>query len=114
LPKAARLLQSGPGPQLLNGLNISTLRYQRFRFQFSAFLAPSALDQVNDHDDDGNHDQEMDETAADVADEAKKPEHEQDNNYCPKHGVSFDLLNCPLLRHNVVIRSSKRSTSALA
>jgi cation transport regulator ChaB len=64
--------------------------FQRFRFQFSAFLPPSALDQVNDHDDDGNHDQEMDETAADVADEAEKPEHEQDNDYSPEHGVPFD------------------------
>src|ERR1700730_8424999 len=73
----------------------------------------AALDQVNDHEDDGNHDQEMDETAADVADEAEKPEHDQDNNYSPEHGVPFDLLNWPLLRHNVVIRSSKRSTSAL-
>jgi hypothetical protein len=48
------------------------------------------LDQVNDHDDDSNHDQEMDETAADVAEEAEKPEHEQDNNYGPEHGVPFD------------------------
>ena len=47
----------------------------------------SALEQVNDHDDDGNHDQEMDETAADVAEEAEKPEHEQDNNYSPEHDV---------------------------
>jgi hypothetical protein len=50
----------------------------------------SALDQVNDYDDDGNHDQEMDEPAADVADEAKKPKHDQDSNYSPEHGVPFD------------------------
>jgi hypothetical protein len=48
------------------------------------------LNQINDHDDDGNHDQEMDETAADVAEEAEKPENEQDNNYSPEHGVPFD------------------------
>jgi hypothetical protein len=48
------------------------------------------LDQVNDYDDEGNHEEEMDETAADVAEEAKKPEHEQDNNYSPEHGVPFD------------------------
>jgi cation transport regulator ChaB len=65
----------GLAPQLLN---------------FSSESAPSALDQVNDHDDDGNHDQEMNETAANVAEEAKKPEHEQDNNDSPEHGVPFD------------------------
>jgi hypothetical protein len=53
----------------------------------------------------------MDQTATDVGEEAEKPEHEQDNNYSPEHGVPFDLLNWPLLRHNVVIRSSKRSTT---
>jgi hypothetical protein len=48
------------------------------------------LDQVNDHDDDRNHDQEMDEPAANVADESEKPEHDQNNNYSPEHGVPFD------------------------
>jgi hypothetical protein len=43
------------------------------------------LDQVNDHDDDGNYEEEMDETAADVAEEAENPEHDQDNNYSPEH-----------------------------
>jgi hypothetical protein len=71
------------------------------------------LDQVNDHDDDGNHDQEMDETAADVADEAEKPKHDENNDYSPEHGVPFDLLNWPLLRHNVVIRSSNNLNSGL-
>lgn len=50
----------------------------------------SALDQVNDHDDDDNHEQKMDQTAAKVADEAEKPEHYQDDNYSPEHGVPFD------------------------
>jgi hypothetical protein len=50
----------------------------------------SALEQVNDHDDEGNHEEEMDETAADVAEEAEKPEHEQDNNDSPEHDVPFD------------------------
>src|ERR1700675_2236716 len=50
----------------------------------------SALDQANDHDDDGNHEQEMDEPTANVADEAEKPEHDQDDNYSPEHGVPFD------------------------
>jgi hypothetical protein len=51
----------------------------------------SALKQVNDQDDDGNYEQEMDQTAANVADKAKKPEHDQDDNDSPKHGYSFRL-----------------------
>jgi hypothetical protein len=49
--------------------------------------ASSALNQINDQNDDGNYEQEMDQTAANVADKAKKPEHDQDNNYSPKHGL---------------------------
>jgi hypothetical protein len=47
------------------------------------------LNQVNDQDDDGNDEQEMDQAAAKVADEAKKPEHDQDDNYSPEHGIPF-------------------------
>jgi hypothetical protein len=47
------------------------------------------LNQVNDQHDDGNYEQKMDQTAANVADEAKKPEHDQDDNYSPKHGFPF-------------------------
>ena len=35
----------------------------------------SALNQVNDQRNDGNHEQKMDQTAANVADKAQKPEH---------------------------------------
>jgi hypothetical protein len=48
-----------------------------------------ALNQVNNQDDDRNYEQEMDQTAANVAKKAKKPEHDQDNNYRPEHGVPF-------------------------
>jgi len=34
-----------------------------------------ALNQVNDEDDDSNYEQEMDQAAANVAEQAKKPEH---------------------------------------
>jgi hypothetical protein len=68
-----------------NPLNNSTAQLLNFSSESS-----SALDQVDDYDDDGNHDQEMDETAANVGEEAEKPEHDQDNNYSPKHGVPFD------------------------
>lgn len=58
----------------------------------TGILEPSsALNQVNYQDDDGNCEQEMDQTAANVADEAKKPEDDQDDNYSPEHGYSFRL-----------------------
>ena len=53
--------------------------------------ASSALNQVNDEDNYGNYEQEMDQTAANMANKAEKPEHHQDNNYSPKHGYSFRL-----------------------
>jgi hypothetical protein len=52
----------------------------------------SALKQVNDQDNDGNYEQEMDQTATNVSDKTKKPEHDQDDNYSPKHRIiSFRL-----------------------
>jgi hypothetical protein len=52
----------------------------------------SALNEVYDQDDDGNNEQEMDQAAANVADKAKKPENDQDDDYSPKHGYSFRLV----------------------
>jgi hypothetical protein len=49
------------------------------------------LNQVNNQDDDGNYEQEMDQTAANVANETKKPENDQNDNYSPEHGNSFRL-----------------------
>jgi hypothetical protein len=44
------------------------------------------LDQVNDQDDDGDDEQNVDETAHRVrADEAEKPEYQQDNKDSPEH-----------------------------
>jgi hypothetical protein len=37
---------------------------------------PSALNQLNNEHDDGNHEQKMNQTAAKVADKAQKPEHD--------------------------------------
>jgi hypothetical protein len=49
------------------------------------------LNQIYDQDDDGNYEQEVDQAAANVADEAKKPEDDQNDNYGPEHGCSFRL-----------------------
>jgi hypothetical protein len=48
----------------------------------------STLNQVNNEDDDSDHEQYMDQTAANVAEQAKQPKHEQDDNYSPQHGVN--------------------------
>ena len=56
----------------------------------TGILEPSsALNQVNDQDDDGNYEQEMDQAAANVANETKKPENDQNDNYSPEHGQCF-------------------------
>jgi hypothetical protein len=47
------------------------------------------LNQVNNQDDDRDYEQEMDQTTANVAKEAKKPEHDQNDNYSPEHGYPF-------------------------
>jgi hypothetical protein len=51
----------------------------------------SALNEVNDQDDYGNHEQEVDQATANVYDQAKEPEHDQNNNYSPEHRYSFRL-----------------------
>jgi hypothetical protein len=50
----------------------------------------SALNQIDDEDDDSNYEQKVDQAAANMAKEAKKPEHDQDDNYSPEHGYPFD------------------------
>jgi hypothetical protein len=37
---------------------------------------PSALNELNNEHNDGNHEQKMNQTAANVADKAQKPEHD--------------------------------------
>jgi hypothetical protein len=62
----------------------------RARSKGKSGLEPSsALNKVNNQDDDRNYEQEMDQTAANVAKKAKKPEHDQDNNYSPEHDIPF-------------------------
>jgi hypothetical protein len=75
------------------GLCLSDCRLdiQRIERKSGRLESSSALNEVNDQDDDGNYEQEVDQAAANVADEAKKPEHDQDDNYSPEHGYSFRL-----------------------
>jgi hypothetical protein len=62
----------------------------RARSKRKSGLEPSsALNQVNNQDDDRDYEQEMDQTTANVAKEAKKPEHDQNDNYSPEHGYPF-------------------------
>jgi hypothetical protein len=50
-----------------------------------------ALDQINDENNDCDHDQEMNQTAADVHRETKKPKYEQNNEDSPEHRLPFAL-----------------------
>jgi len=52
----------------------------------------STLNQVNNQDDDSNYEQEMDQTAANMAEQTKQPKHEQDDNYGPQHRVILSGL----------------------
>jgi hypothetical protein len=45
----------------------------------------SALKQIDDEDDESNYEQEVDQAAANVAEQPKKPEHQQDDDYSPQH-----------------------------
>jgi hypothetical protein len=47
------------------------------------------LNQINNQDDDRNDEQEMNQTAANVAKKAKKPEHDQDDNLVQSMGIPF-------------------------
>ena len=49
------------------------------------------MNEINDQNDDGNYEQEMNQAAANVTDETKKPEHDEDDNYSPQHGYPFRL-----------------------
>jgi hypothetical protein len=49
------------------------------------------LNQIDNQHDERHHQQKMDQAAANVTDEAKKPEHNQDDNYGPKHGVFLSV-----------------------
>jgi hypothetical protein len=46
----------------------------------------SPLNQINNQYDDCNYEEEMNQTAPNVTNEAKQPKHDQNNNYSPEHG----------------------------
>jgi len=46
---------------------------------------PSALNQIDDQNDDRNYEQQMDQSAADVAEKTQKPENEENYKYGPQH-----------------------------
>ena len=69
----------------------SRLDMQRIEQKSGRLESSSALNEVNDQDDDGNYEQEVNQAAANVTDETKKPQHDQDDNYSPEHEYSFRL-----------------------
>jgi hypothetical protein len=50
--------------------------YSKFLTRRAPLGPSSALNQINDHHDNGNYEQEIDQTAADVDERAQKPEHD--------------------------------------
>ena len=69
----------------------SRLDMQRIEQKSGRLESSSALNEVNDQDDDCNYEQEVNQAAANVTDETKKPQHDQDDNYSPEHEYSFRL-----------------------
>jgi hypothetical protein len=69
----------------------SRLDMQRIEQKSGRLESSSALNEVNDQDDDGNYEQEVNQAAANVTDETKKPQHDQDDNYSPEHEYFFRL-----------------------
>jgi hypothetical protein len=53
---------------------------------------PSALKELNNEHNDGNHEQKMNQSAAKVPDKAQKPEHHEYYNYSPEHNGCFFRL----------------------
>jgi hypothetical protein len=51
--------------------------------------ASPATDQVEDKHDDRNHNENVDEAAADVEGKAKQPQDQKNNEDCPEHKFSF-------------------------
>jgi hypothetical protein len=47
--------------------------------------APAACDQIKDQYDDGDHDEEVDESSADMESESKKPQDHKNYEDCPEH-----------------------------
>jgi len=43
------------------------------------------LNQVNDQDNDRDHEQQMDQSAADVAEKTQKPQNDENHKYGPQH-----------------------------
>ena len=63
-----------------------------------ALQGPPAGNQINNQDDDGDNEQQMDEPAADVADKTEEPENQENNKNSPEHKfplVEFILLRLP-------------------
>ena len=60
---------------------------------------PSALNQVNDQDNDRNHEQQMDQSTAHVTEKTEKPENDENHKYSPQHRFYFRLISsqslCP-------------------
>jgi hypothetical protein len=74
-----------PGTDACDGA--ATRQQPLIKLKRAASKPAFAPNQIENQDDDGNHEQQMNQTAANVNEQAKQPQYEQDDNYCPQHGV---------------------------
>jgi hypothetical protein len=73
----AQMFGAGAGGNCsFSGVSIFVTLVVPLVFVKMGLLTSSALNEVKDQDDDSNYEQEVDQAAAKVADEAKKPEHD--------------------------------------
>jgi hypothetical protein len=52
------------------------------------------LNQIDDQNNDCDYEQQMDQSAADVAEKTKKPENDENYKYGPQHNFYFISVNC--------------------
>jgi hypothetical protein len=67
----------------------------------------SAAHKVNDEHDHSDNEQQMNERATKMTDEAKQPEHQQDYKYCPQHRDFLSVESYLPSREAVLLRLSK-------
>jgi len=65
------------------------------RFQRSERSSP--LYQVNDQDNDRDHEQQMDQRAANMTEKPEKPENNENHKYSPQHRFDFRLISSQVL-----------------
>jgi hypothetical protein len=67
------------------------------------------LNQIDNQDDDCNYEQQMDQSAADVAEKPQKPENEENYKYGPQHKFSSGYFPWEIMCNRAARRSKAKS-----